>query len=120
MRLDLILRLLLAAGFLVGTTTHAIWITRYGVFQHHGFPLWKNIFWDSLLLLDPMAAALLIWRPRAGLVLGLAIMAADLAINWTSFEFATGGFALTLQTLFGLALVASTPVIRDARKRHST
>ena len=111
MRSDLALRVLLAGGFLIGATTHAASIAKYGLFAQAGHPLWKRVFWDSLLLLDPLAAALLIWRPRAGIVLGLAIMAADLSINWTSAPFQLAAFQLTIQTLFGVALLAMTPYL---------
>jgi len=72
---------LLVAGLLVGTATHLENIARAGFVPRPELPLGCNLFWSALVLLDPLAIGVLLLRPRAGVLLVLAIMAADLTVN---------------------------------------
>jgi len=100
------------AGFLVGTTTHVVDLVVGGADAYAGFPPGVRVFWMSLTLLDPITIVLLALRRRAGIVLALVVILADIAVNWTVF--ATIGiplFGVVNQTLFAIVLVATAPVL---------
>ena len=91
-------------GFLVGTTTHTADLIIGGLDAYSGFPLGVRLFWMTLTILDPAVAALIIFRRRSGVVLGSAVMIADISVNWTVFA-VVGGlsvFGVILQTLFAV------------------
>lgn len=69
-------------AMLMGTSTHVSWVVNNGFLsENYNAPLPSMIFWDSLTFLDPIAAILLFLRPRAGLILTLLIILADVAHN---------------------------------------
>jgi hypothetical protein len=100
-------------GFLVGTTTHTADLIVGGVNAYSDFPLRVRLFWVSLTILDPVTAALIIFRRRSGIVLGIAVIVADIAVNWTVFA-VVGGlslFGVISQSLFAvLILVTARPL----------
>lgn len=81
-----IAKIIWTVGFVVGTISHAIDISIGGWLPYDFRPLPFNIYWTSLVVLDPLAA-LLIWvRERWGVVLGVAIMASNVLVNgYTAF-----------------------------------
>ncbi|UOQ91118.1 hypothetical protein MUN74_09590 [Agromyces endophyticus] len=100
------------AGFVVGTTTHVVDLVVGGAEAYAGFPLGVRVFWMSLTLLDPITVVLLALRRRAGIVLALVVILADIAVNWTVF--ASNGiplFGVVNQTLFAIVLVSTAPVL---------
>ncbi|MFD6133786.1 hypothetical protein, partial [Isoptericola sp. NPDC060257] len=106
------MRLLWMAGFLVGTTTHVVDLVLGGADVYAGFPAGVRAFWVALTLVDPLVVALLLLRRRAGVVLGVVVMVADVAVNGTVL--ATTGEGLTglvPQSLFGaFVLVTARPL----------
>lgn len=103
--LDRVVLLLWCLGFAVGTATHLTDILLRGVFAYTYAPLWMNAFWTSLTVLDPLVVLLLIVARRAGIVLGVAVMVADLAINTyagTLPSMSAASYQLVLQWIFGL------------------
>ena len=116
--LDLRLRVILAVwilGFLIGTTTHILDLVLGGVDVYAGFPAPVRIFWVALTLLDPLAVLLVASRRRAGVVVGVLIMVADVAVNWTVFATVEGFglFGLVNQSLFfGFVLLTARPLWR--------
>ena len=100
-------------GFLVGTTTHTADLIVGGVNAYSDFPLGVRLFWVSLTILDPVTAALVIFRLRSGIVLGIAVMIADIAVNWTVFA-TVGGlspYGVISQSLFAvLILLTARPL----------
>lgn len=93
----------LVAGFAIGTTTHVLVVLDRGWLVNASAPTWMNVYWTALTLLDPLAAVLLLRSRRAGLVLALAIMLSDVAINtYASHLFGFNGvpWAVQLQTVF--------------------
>ena len=102
-------------GFLVGTTTHMADLIVGGVNAYSDFPLGVRLFWVSLTILDPATAALIIFRRRSGIVLGIAVIIADIAVNWTVFALVGGlsAFGVISQSLFAvLILVTARPLWR--------
>lgn len=101
------------AGFLVGTTTHTLDLVLGGFDAYAGFPPALRIFWIALTLLDPLTALLLGLRRRAGIVLGLAVILADIAVNWSVF-LTVGGlslFGVLCQSAFAALLIGTAPLL---------
>ncbi|MFF4392886.1 hypothetical protein ACFY0G_40125 [Streptomyces sp. NPDC001552] len=71
-----------AAGLLVGAAVHVTDLLQHGLRPYDWAPRWLNIYWSSLALLDPLAAALLIGGKRRGTDLACVILTTDLAANW--------------------------------------
>ena len=100
-------------GFLVGTTTHIMDLVAGGVEPYAGFPAGVRLFWVTLTVLDPLTIMLLALRRRAGIVLALAVILADIAVNWTVFA-TIGGLAIygvVNQTLFAIVLVSTASIL---------
>jgi peptidoglycan/LPS O-acetylase OafA/YrhL len=90
-------------GFVIGTSTHLLQLVNRGWVVFAAAPTWMNVYWTSLTFLDPLAAMLLLRARRAGLILAVAIMLSDVAVNshalyGLNLPFAI--WALQLQTLF--------------------
>ena len=86
-----------AVAMLMGTFTHVNWAVQHGFLsEHYHAPLPSMLFWDALTFLDPLAAILLIIKPKTGLRLTLAIILIDVAHNnWFYFdELYTSGLAV--------------------------
>lgn len=67
---------------LIGGSTHIKWIWENGIFsEQQDTLLFSTIFWDSLTFLDIVAAILLIYRPKDGVLLTLAIITIDVIHN---------------------------------------
>jgi len=67
---------------LMGSTTHILWVVRNGFLSdNYNVSLFSKIFWDSLTFLDPLAAILLILKPRIGVYLTLFIILFDIVHN---------------------------------------
>ena len=96
-------------GFLVGTTTHTADLIVGGVNACSDFPLGVRLFWVSLTFLDPATAALIIFRRRSGIVLGIAVIVADIAVNWTVFAMVGGLslFGVISQSLFAVVILVT-------------
>jgi hypothetical protein len=100
-------------GFLVGTTTHTADLIVGGMNAYSDFPLGVRLFWVSLTFPDPATAALIIFRRRSGIVLGIAVIIADIAVNWTVFAMVGGLslFGVISQSLFAvIILVTARPL----------
>lgn len=70
---------------MLATATHLIYDLRYGVSLQGlaplGYSAGTRAFWASLAILDPLCALLLFVRPRAGLILCVAIIVTDVVHN---------------------------------------
>ncbi|WP_063772697.1 hypothetical protein [Streptomyces sp. CT34] len=66
----------------VGAASHVAALFRRGLHPYPWAPQWLNLFWSSLAIFDPLAAALLVCGKRVGVDLSCGIMATDLAANW--------------------------------------
>jgi hypothetical protein len=109
-------RLVWALCLAIGTSTHIASLI-YG--WNDRVPLPSVIFWNSLTVLDPLAAVLLFLRPRVGVVLTLAIMLADVAHNiWAITAFGAMVWPVAAQAVFLIFVLATAPSIwRDYRPR---
>lgn len=109
----------IVVGFLVGTTTHLFDIIVQGQDLYEGAPGLLRWFFVSLVVIDPTVCALLIWKPRLGIVVAVEVMVVDVPANWylaaTIDQFKMTDVLhqpmLLLQTLFGvLVLTAAYPL----------
>lgn len=74
--------LLQSLGMLIGTLTHLIWFINNGFLSKHYYAsLLTSIFWDSLTFLDPIAAFLLIVKPKTGVQMTALIIVVDVLHN---------------------------------------
>ncbi|WP_159500715.1 hypothetical protein [Microbacterium sp. 18062] len=122
-RVHLVILVIWIAGFLSGTASHVLDLIAGGADTYGEFPTALRVFWLSLTVLDPLTALLLLLRKRAGIILGLIVILADIAVNWTVF-FTIGGnplFGVVNQTLFAVFLLATAPALwrwfRSAKSR---
>jgi len=74
-------RALIAGGFVIGAVTHLENWLRAGLVPAPDQPFAFNLFWSSLLFVDPLIALSIILWFRPGIVLAIIIMIADLTIN---------------------------------------
>jgi hypothetical protein len=108
-----LLRWLWIAGFAVGTTTHVADLVVGGADVYVGFHPALRAFWISLTLGDPLVIVLLLLRRRAGVVLGLVVILADIAVNWSVIA-VVGGIPVwgaVNQTVFAVLLLASARLL---------
>lgn len=77
----------------MGTSTHVLDLLLGGLAAYEGFPTGVRLFWTALTVLDPVAVVLLVLRRRAGIVVAIAVMIADVTVNWTVFA-TVGGLSL--------------------------
>lgn len=107
--------LVLVGGLLVGTVSHTFDALRAGWQPPPDQPVAFNIFWTSLLLLDPLGAWLLVHRTRSGLGLLVGIMIADIGVNLVAFSgngiVSPPNPALLFQLGFGLLAFLAAPVL---------
>ena len=112
-------------GFADGTADHVRWMTHGGI--HAYAPSYPQVaiqvFFVSLVVLDPLAVALVAFVRRVGIGLAAAVMALDVAANWI------GNWARIrhdwvpnvpwLITLFGVfVLVTALPLLRVMNGWH--
>ncbi|WP_139205388.1 MULTISPECIES: hypothetical protein [unclassified Plantibacter] len=104
-----VFQILWVVGFLVGTTTHTADLILGGLDVYGGFPPGVRLFWVTLTVLDPITAVLIILRRRSGIVLGIAVIVADIAVNWTVFVLLGGlsWFGVINQSLFAVLIVVT-------------
>lgn len=74
--------LIQSIAMLVGTTTHLIWIIHNGFLsEKYNVHVFSRFFWDSLTFLDPLAAVLLILKPKTGIWITAIIIVVDVLHN---------------------------------------
>jgi|tagenome__1003787_1003787.scaffolds.fasta_scaffold20981844_2 hypothetical protein len=118
-RRGLWIRIVYALCLLGACTNHIRALVSHGWWRE-GIPLGTAVYWDSLTVLDPLAAVLLFVRPRAGVALTAAIIVSDVAHNlW--FEAThpmgrslignvTSSFAMRSQIGFLLFVAITAPI----------
>ncbi|WP_176473118.1 hypothetical protein [Sphingomonas lenta] len=82
MRSSLIVRSIWAFCLLVATANHAFILLRHGLFWDYGGVGWASaVYWSGLTVVDPIVAALLFVRPRAGVAGTIALITTNVAHN---------------------------------------
>ena len=79
---SLIVRSIWAACLLIGGLNHARILVEHGLFWDYGGVAWPSaVYWSSLTILDPLAAALLFVRPRPGIIATVALIVTNVIHN---------------------------------------
>ncbi|MEV8514886.1 hypothetical protein [Dactylosporangium sp. NPDC051484] len=80
-------------------------------------PIWLAIYFTSLTLLDPLAAALLLARRAIGLYLAALVLVTDAAANWYATYCLPGATAVAriAQAVISVLALASLLTVRYAR-----
>jgi hypothetical protein len=71
-----------AVGFTEGTGAHVRDLAHGGLHAYRFAPTAVQVFFVSLVLLDPLVVVLIVRVCRAGVWLAGSVMAADMAANW--------------------------------------
>ncbi|APE27724.1 hypothetical protein [Aurantiacibacter gangjinensis] len=107
-------RIVWVVAFLIGAFTHARDIVMGGWLPYDFAPFLLNWFWTLLLPLDLLAAGLIAFRKRIGVLLGVAIMLADVGVN-TWYAHATQWpalfAALQWQSMFLGFVIGTAPLL---------
>ena len=101
-----------AAVLAYGTVVHVLQLLAGGWDRYPSVPGWLAVYFVSLTVLDPLAAALLLLRRRAGLMLGCAVLVTDAAANGYvnyAIDASVGRVGHAVITLLALALLVATP-----------
>ncbi|MEV5873018.1 hypothetical protein AB0L75_02100 [Streptomyces sp. NPDC052101] len=109
--------LFMAAGMVYGALVHLVAVVQWGAYSRAWAPSWLNMFWNSLIVLDLLPAALLLRGRRLGLYAACLVMAADLASNLYAVYGVRSGdigsaYDVQLLLLFGLFVFTATPWLR--------
>ncbi|MFC5431388.1 hypothetical protein ACFPTO_21665 [Paraburkholderia denitrificans] len=122
-RASLAIRTLFALCLLGATFNHLRTIAQHGLLWDYGYgtaisPLSK-VYWDTLAVLDPLAAVLLLLKPRVGVWLTVFIIVSDVLHNtyyvaahnqWSaSFYLAQVGFLVVVLCLAPVAARGVSP-----------
>ncbi len=69
-------------SMLMGASTHVMWVLKNGFLsENYNANLFTQLFWDSLTFFDPIAAVLLIIKPKIGVYLTFVIIIIDIIHN---------------------------------------
>lgn len=102
---------ILCICFFTGAATHIHHNAVFGIFPYSFAPVWMNAYWTLLGLFDLLVVYLLIYKLRAGLILGLLIMFSDVAINSYAYyvlDILSDVLSLQLQSIFLGFTIASS------------
>lgn len=85
-------------SMLGGASTHLLWTINNGFLsEKYNAPFFSMVFWDTLTFLDPIAAILLIAKPKFGVWLTAIIITIDVFHNTFLFPlFSSRGFYETV------------------------
>ncbi|MFJ9684999.1 hypothetical protein ACIRRX_04840 [Streptomyces bacillaris] len=102
---------------LIGGVSHLADLVDRGPLPYDWAPVWLNLYWTALAVLDPLAALLLLRGMRRGLDLTCAVLLTDLAANWYAvYGIQHSGLAtepgLQRLTAFALLVLATAPLLR--------
>ncbi|MBM9548916.1 hypothetical protein JWG40_17955 [Leptospira sp. 201903074] len=101
---NLLLIAVYVIGFGIGTISHTMDMVKLGFLGYTFAPFVLNVFWTSLLILDPLVIVLLLVHFRYAITLAVLIMIFDIVIN-LSYGVAVGNrnilLGLATQIPFG-------------------
>jgi len=108
-RRSLWLRMIYALCLLGATYNHLLIVAEYDWgWNYGGLPVLVTTFWTALTLIDPLAIVLLFLRPKAGVILTLMIIVADVAINaWVAWRYGIDLAAFLAQASFLIFVVCT-------------
>jgi len=81
---SLIIRVIWACCLVVAAINHARILVRHGIgWDYDGVGRVSAAYWSSLTIVDPIAAGLLLARPRAGIVITIILIVTNVGHNLT-------------------------------------
>ncbi|MDS7933207.1 hypothetical protein RMB03_10735 [Acinetobacter sp. V91_7] len=88
MKTEFIIRCIYALCLIGAGFNHLQTVLMHGLFwDYNNAPLFTCIYWTSLTFIDPLAAILLFYRPRIGLILTFLIIFSDVIHNtWITLK----------------------------------
>ncbi len=99
-----------------GTVAHVVDLLSSGFNPYSEAPTWLRTYWVALTVADPVAAVLLAWRTRAGVVLAVAVLVSDAAANgWANYALdpasgvTVGRVGHAVVTVLAIAVCATAP-----------
>jgi len=101
-----------------GGVVHVVQLATGGWPPYQWAPTWLAIYFTSLTVLDPLAAALLWARQTIGLYLSIAVLMTDAAANGYAVYGPSGATALARTSQAVVSLLALAAVITAPRVRH--
>lgn len=109
-----IVRGIWAVCLLLAALNHARVLVQHGLFYDYGGAGWwfSPFYWSGLTLLDPLVAALLFLRPRAGIVGTVLLIASNVVHNllvlldWAGPQLFWRQFVASPQTLMQVGFLA--------------
>ncbi|KWT61292.1 hypothetical protein ADL21_14190 [Streptomyces albus subsp. albus] len=112
-----------AVGFAQGACAHLLDLIRGGIHAYAAYPhMAFEVYFISLVVLDPLAALLVVRLRGAGVWLACGVMTTDVAANWAgNWPSIQADWTLLLRpvgllpiTLFGLFVVATSGALHRA------
>ncbi|KAA6215464.1 hypothetical protein CP973_36070 [Streptomyces albofaciens JCM 4342] len=112
-----------AIGFAQGACAHLLDLARGGIHVYATYPhVSYEVYFIGLVVLDPLAALLVVRLRRAGVWLACGVMTTDVTANWTgNWPSLQADWAQLLRpvgllpiTLFGLFVVATSGALHRA------
>jgi hypothetical protein len=109
-------------GFVDGTADHVRWMTHGGIHAYaRSYPqIAIQVFFVSLVVLDPLVVALVAFVRREGIWLAATVMALDVAANWignwTRIRHAWVPNVPWLISLFGVFVLVTAPSLLRVMK----
>jgi len=111
------------ACLIVGGATHIFDNVYFGLLPYKFAPLWLNIYWSALAILDFLAVFLLFKYRSQGVLLTLTIMLSNVIVNSIAFYslgVISDAGSLQLQTLFfGFCLGSAFLLWRTSGVKHA-
>jgi hypothetical protein len=106
-----------AAVLTYGGAVHVVQLATGGWPPYRWAPAWLAIYFTSLTILDPLAAALLLARRTIGLYLAALVLVTDAAANWHATYCLLGASvtARIAQAIIGMLALASMITVPYAR-----
>jgi len=99
-----------------GTAVHVVHLVGSGFDPYPELPVWLRTYFVALTILDPLAAVLLAWCTRTGVVLAAAVLVSNAFANgWANYALDTsvgiteGRFGHAVITLLALGICAFGP-----------
>ena len=111
------------ACLIVGGATHIFDNVYFGLLPYKFVPLWLNVYWSALGVLDLLAVFLLLKYRLQGILLTLTIMFSNVLVNsiaYYSLGVISDAWSLQLQTLFfGFCLGSTFLLWRAGFVKHA-
>jgi hypothetical protein len=117
-----VIRLAYALCLAGATYNHARIVVEHGLtWDYGGLPSFVSYFWTALTFIDSLAIILLLARPRHGMVLTIAIIMSDVAINsWIGLAYGFDAASFVAQVSFLIFVMVTVRIAWRAELRTTS